>query len=139
PDGSNPPRSQVIFSESEVLRAFSPGPDDCADLGSTIKLWYSDEHALTLGVREVIVKSSGGINTTTCPITPSPSVPTTAIHPQVGCIAPDGDLSGNDVAAGGGRPLWPVLFLTDITNDPNSRAGDWQQGGIGIAPHKVLG
>ena len=51
-----------------------------------------------------------------------------------------GDLTGNDVAAGGGRPLWPSLFITDLTvNGPTSRAGDWQQGGIGIPPHRVCG
>src|SRR4029077_15216099 len=48
--------------------------------------------------------------------------------------------SGNDVAAGGGRPLWPALFITDLTvNAATSRAGDWQQGGTGIPPGQVCG
>jgi hypothetical protein len=61
-------------------------------------------------------------------------------HPQVGTQVATGDQSGNDVAAGGGRPLWPALFYTDLTeNGGASRAGDWQQGGQGFAPHRVCG
>src|SRR5437588_34510 len=37
------------------------------------------------------------------------------------------------------RPMFPALFLTDITTDPASRAGDWQTGGSPIAPHAVFG
>jgi hypothetical protein len=58
----------------------------------------------------------------------------------VGTTIATGDQSGNDVAAGGGRPLWPALFITDLTvNGQTSRAGDWQQGGTGIAPTRVCG
>jgi hypothetical protein len=89
-------------------------------------LWYNDEHALTLGVRKVIVKTSGGITSTDYPITPSPSSPTCVDKPVVGTMAQSGDQSGNDVAVDGGRPLWPALFITDLTaNGANSRAGDW--------------
>jgi hypothetical protein len=35
--------------------------------------------------------------------------------------------------------MWPSLFITDITNDRNSRAGDWQYGGTPIAPDDVFG
>jgi hypothetical protein len=35
--------------------------------------------------------------------------------------------------------MWPVLFVTDISTDPNSKAGDWQQGGRPIAPNAVFG
>jgi len=39
-----------------------------------------------------------------------------------------------------GRPLAPELFITDLSvNGAGSRAGDWQQGGTGIAPHRVCG
>jgi len=61
-------------------------------------------------------------------------------NPQVGTTAPTGDQSGNDTAEGGGRPLWPALFITDLTlNGANSHAGDWQQGGTGVPPHMVCG
>jgi hypothetical protein len=140
PDSSNPPRSLVVFNESTVLRAFDPGPVGCGSPSGTIKLWYNDEHALTLGVRRVIVKTSGGTTTTDYPVTPTPSSPTCVDHPQVGTQIATGDQSGNDVAAGGGRPLWPALFITDLTvNGADSRIGDWQQGGTGVAPHRVCG
>jgi hypothetical protein len=140
PDSSNPPRSLVVFNESEVLRAFDPGPVGCGSPSGTIKLWYNDEHALTLGVRRVIVKSAGGTSTTDYDFTPTPAAPTCVDHPNVGTQIATGDQSGNDVAAGGGRPLWPALFITDLTvNGATSRIGDWQQGGTGIAPHRVCG
>jgi hypothetical protein len=140
PDSTNPPRSLVVFNESEVLRAAEPGPTNCASAGAAIKLWYNDEHALTLGVRRVIVKTSTGTTTTDYPISPGPSTPGCVLNPQVGTTVASGDQSGNDVAGGGGRPLRPALFITDLTmNGATSRAGDWQQGGVGISPHKVCG
>src|SRR5947209_4838134 len=50
PDNSNPPKSQVVFNESEVMRAFGPpsGGSTVVNGGATIKLFYNDEHALTL-------------------------------------------------------------------------------------------
>jgi hypothetical protein len=38
-----------------------------------------------------------------------------------------------------GRPLYPSLFITDITADPNDRSGDWQYGGSPITPIKMCG
>ena len=35
--------------------------------------------------------------------------------------------------------MWPALFITDVTADPTSTAGDWQFGGKGIPPHDVFG
>jgi hypothetical protein len=35
--------------------------------------------------------------------------------------------------------MWPALFLTDITANAQSRAGDWQQGGRPISPNAVFG
>src|SRR5439155_1733820 len=37
------------------------------------------------------------------------------------------------------RPLFPALFITDITTNPTSTAGDWQHGGTPIPPHAVFG
>src|SRR5262249_14533797 len=48
----------------------------------------------------------------------------------------DGDQAGTDVS---GRPMTPTLYITDITNDPTSRKGDWQYGGTGYAPSAVFG
>jgi hypothetical protein len=124
-----------------VLRAYEPGAQQCAVTGGKIKLWYNDEHALTLGVRRVIVKNPGGSTTTTdYAIAPTPASPTGVTNPAVGSQVASGAQAGNDVAAGGGRPLWPALFITDLTlNGPNSRAGDWQQGGTGTKPSAVYG
>ena len=140
PDNSNLPRSAVIFNESEVLRASDPGPASCGSTGSVIKLWYNDEHALLLGVRSVSVKTFSGTTTTNYNITPTPLTPTCIANPLVGDTISTGDQAANDLAAGGGRPLWPSIFITDLTvNGPNSRIGDWQQGGKGITPTSVCG
>ncbi len=140
PDNSNLPRSAVIFNESEVLRASDPGPSTCGTTGSVIKLWYNDEHALTLGVRQVNVKTSTGTVTTNYPITMTPTTATCVTNPLVGTTIATGDQSGNDIAAGGGRPLWPALFITDLSvNGSGSRAGDWQQGGTAMPPSRVCG
>ena len=140
PDNSNLPRSAQEFSESDVLIAFDPGPSICGKAPEYIKVWYSDEHALTLGVRQVIVKSAAGTTTTNYAITPSPASPTCVNNPLVGTTASSGDESGNDVAVDGGRPLWPAVFITDLTvNGASSRKGDWQQGGTGTAPSRVCG
>jgi len=44
-------RTAVVFNESTVLRAFDPVTSQTTVLGQglTIKAFYSDEHALTLG------------------------------------------------------------------------------------------
>jgi hypothetical protein len=131
-DSSNP-RTSVTFSESECLRAFSPnvaGPND------TLKVWYNDEHALTLGVRRVTVKASTGTTTTDYPLTPLNTVPGSAINPQVGSTALIGEQAGTDLSQ---RPMYPALFITDITFDPSSRSNDWQYGGTPIPPHAVFG
>ena len=37
------------------------------------------------------------------------------------------------------RPMWPSLFVTDISSNPSSKAVDWQQGGQPISPGAVFG
>src|SRR5438132_3824061 len=145
PFKSSDPRTDVSFNESEVLRAFSPQQSVNATPGLTIKVWYNDEHALTLGVRRVIVQTKTGTTTTDYPVSALPSDPGSALHPQVGTTALDGAQAGTDTSACSGdpdlcdRPMFPALFLTDISSDPNSTAGDWQHGGTPIPPHAVFG
>lgn len=141
PDNSNLPRSAVIFNESEVLRAADPGPATCGSAPTTIKAWYNDEHALTLGVRRVIVKTNGNTQTHDFVVTPTPtSGPICVTNPEVGSTHTSGDLAGTDVADGGGRPMYPAMFITDLTvNGNGSRAGDWQYGGTAVLPHRVCG
>lgn len=142
PDNSNLPKSAVVFNENEVLRAMDPSSVTCGVLESGyIKLWYSDEHAMTLGVRSVIVKRANGTTyTTNYPITAYGGSPTCASGVQFGTLINSGAQTGNDVADGGGRPLRPVMYITDLTvNGPTSRIGDWQQGGLPYNPTIICG
>src|SRR5678815_5224008 len=56
--------------------------------------------------------------------------------PRTGTNELAGDQSGLDASL---RPMWPVLYLTDVTADPNSHAGDWQLGGLPVAPTAIFG
>ena len=145
PFKSTDPRTYVAFNESTVLRAFSPKGSVRAEPGLTIKLWYNDEHALTLGVRRVIVQTKTGTTTTDYPVSALSTNPGSVLNPQVGTTALDGDQAGTDTSACSGypdlcdRPMFPALFITDISSDPSSTAGDWQHGGTPIPPHAVFG
>jgi hypothetical protein len=86
---------------------------------AVIQVFYSDEHALTLGC-----------DTPTFPVSPLPSNPGDARYPQTG------DPACVDSV---GRPLRPVLYVTDITGDPTCTAGDLQHGGHPYEPIAVFG
>jgi hypothetical protein len=131
PSGSG--RSSVVFNESQVLRAFTT---ITTGNNRTISAWYNDEHALTLGVRRVIVKTSSGTTTTDYPISALGSDPGSATNPSVGTTAASGDQAGTDLSD---RPMYPALFVTDITANPNSTAGDWQNYGTAVPPTAVYG
>jgi len=131
PDTSNPPLSSTTFNESEVLAGFAPS---IAGPNATIKVWYSDEHALTLGIRQVVVKTSTGTTTTNYALAPLTSDPGSTTNPAVGASIAQG---GVDPSL---RPVFPALFVTDITGNPSGRAGDWQQGSTqAIPPDAVFG
>ncbi|MCX6032787.1 MAG: hypothetical protein NT169_26320 [Chloroflexi bacterium] len=136
PYSSSNPLTNVVFNESEVLRGFSPVDAGVAQSGDTIKVWYNDEHALTLGVRQVKVKTSSGTTTTDYPIAALTTNPGSAFDPQLGSTALSGDQAGTDISD---RPMWPAIFITDVTADPNNQAGDWQFGGAALGPHAVFG
>jgi hypothetical protein len=151
PYGTAPSRTSVAFSESDTLQAFS---SNFAAAGGTISAWYSDEHALTLGVRQVVVKTAKGSTTVdySGSFTPFNSKTLSAVSPNaplpVGTTALSGALAGTDLATWNssfgfldhGRPIWPALFLTDTTFDPGNTAGDWQSSGISaIPPNAVYG
>ncbi len=169
----NHARTSVIFNENEQLAGVNGPPQGCL-LAQTAAIigWYSDEHALTLGVRQVNVitqktctggsnpgaactsntqctgggKCVGTATTSTYPVSPLNKDPFHATtHPQdfpagttvalqTGTNALTGDQAGTDTnncpsgtdPNGCGRPMWPVLFVTDITDNPTSTAGDWQ-------------
>ncbi|HEY4395860.1 MAG TPA: hypothetical protein VGP64_17465 [Polyangia bacterium] len=125
--------TSVTFNESDILRAIEPSGSSSSGV---VKLFYNDEHALTLGVRSVVVTSGAGATTTSYTVSSLSSDPGSVTSPQTGTTMLAGDESGLDQSL---RPMWPVLYLTDVTADPTSRAGDWQQGGRPTGPNAVYG
>src|SRR5262249_25853332 len=131
PYPSSNPLTSVAFNESAVLRAANLDTQD-----GFFQLWYSDEHALALGVGSVTVKTSAGSTITNYDITPMSGNPSAAHNPAVGTMASTGDQAGNDTS---GRPMTPTLWISDTTFDPNNRSGDWQWGGTPYYPSDVFG
>jgi hypothetical protein len=133
PSSSGGALASVAFSENEVLRAIQPvggAPN------GVVRVFYNDEHALTLGVRSVVVKTAAGTTTTDYPVSAPMSDPGSVTNAQLGTTELVGDQSGLDQSL---RPMWPVLFITDITANPQNRSGDWQQGGRPLGPTEVFG
>jgi hypothetical protein len=138
PNNSN---TSIAFNESEVLRGFRVSLDQTGCRPTAIQLFYNDEHALTLGIRQVIVKSNPPTPTMNYTVTPLATNPGSKTDPSVGDPTQTGDQADVDVS---GRPIFPALFITDISPPPlglgpNSLAGDWQYGGTAIPPHAVFG
>src|SRR5262245_27096067 len=133
PYASTNPLTSTDFNESEVLRAIQPSG---SWPNGVVSMFYNDEHALTLGVRSVVVKSASGTTTTDYPVSPLAASPSTVTNPQTGTNLLTGDQSGLDASL---RPMWPALFVTDISGNANSKTGDWQQGGQPISPNAVFG
>jgi uncharacterized repeat protein (TIGR01451 family) len=179
------PRSSTIFLENQVLRGVQ-GPLQCeGKLTEAVQAFYNDEHAITLGVRQVNLvsaktcvggtsdgtactnvggacgpKASPGVCTATRTTTNYPvsvlttnpghasnaqgTLPPGVVALSTGTTDLSGDQAGIDTNTCGdpngcGRPMWPALFVTDITNDPTSRAGDWQHYGVANNPSDVFG
>jgi uncharacterized protein YegL len=133
PYASSNPLTSIPFNESDILRAFNT---NLLSMQDTIRAWYNDEHALLLGIRQVIVKTSSGSVTNNYSVAALGSVPGSVTNPAVGTSALTGDQAGTDIT---NRPISPSLFVTDTTSDPLSHAGDWQFGGIPIPPGAVFG
>ena len=60
------PLTSTVFNENDVLRAIRPSG---SWPNGVVQMFYNDEHAMTLGVRQVAVKSSAGTTTTDYPVT----------------------------------------------------------------------
>jgi hypothetical protein len=86
---------------------------------AVVQVFYNDEHALTLGCA-----------TSTNPISPLSSDPDAVHYPQTG------DPACTDTV---GRPLRPVLYVTDISDDSTCTAGDQQRGGPAYDPIAIFG
>lgn len=148
PYGSAPALSSVVFNEAIDLVGW--GPTYVLPHGKIIA-WYNDEHALTLGVRKVYVKSSSGAVTVTdytnqfTAYTGHLSAGSDSAPLPVGTTALSGDQAGTDTAAWtatynyqSGRPIWPALFITDITTNSSDTSGDWQEGGNTAVPPNII-
>jgi hypothetical protein len=133
PATTSNPLTATAFNENDVLRAIRPAG---SWPNGVVQMFYNDEHALTLGVRQVAVKTSSGTTTMDYPVTALATDPGSSTNPQTGTNALVGDQSGLDASL---RPMWPALFVTDISGDPTSRAGDWQMGGRPAAPNAIFG
>jgi hypothetical protein len=133
PDATNNPLSSTVFNENDVLRAIRPAG---SWPNGIVQMFYNDEHALTLGVRQVVVKTSSGTTTTDFPVTALATDPGSALDPQLGTTMLIGAQSGLDASL---RPMWPALFITDISNDASTRDGDWQMGGRPFSPNAIFG
>jgi hypothetical protein len=133
PTTTSNPLTATVFNENEVFRAIRPSG---SWPNGVVQMFYNDEHAMTLGVRQVVVKDSSGTAMTDYTVTPLAADPSSATNPQTGTNMLAGDQSGLDPSL---RPMWPALFITDISSDPSSRVGDWQQGGVPSAPNAIFG
>jgi hypothetical protein len=133
PTSSSDVLTSVTFNESDILRAIEPSGSASSGL---VKLFYNDEHALTLGVRSVVVTTASGTTTTDYSVSPLSADPGSVTSPQTGSNVLAGDQNGLDQSL---RPMWPALFITDVSTDGTSRVGDWQQGGRPIGPNAVYG
>jgi hypothetical protein len=129
PYASANPLTDILFNESTVLAAIVPSGGYPF---ASVQLFYNDEHAMTLGVREAVID---GVSTS-FPVSPLTTSPDVVNAPQTGTNLIIGQQAGVDPV---GRPMWPALFITDITNDPNAVAGDWQWGGTPVNPTYVAG
>jgi hypothetical protein len=133
PSTSSNVLTSVTFNESDVLRAIAPSGSASSGV---VRLFYNDEHALTLGVRSVTVTTAAGTTSTAYPLSALPADPGSVTAPQTGSNILTGDQNGLDQSL---RPMWPALFITDVSADPTSRIGDWQQGGRPTGPNAVYG
>ena len=84
-----------------------------------VQVFYNDEHALTLGCA-----------TSADPVSPLSTDPDAVHYPQTG------DPACSDTM---GRPLRPVLYVTDISGDSACTAGDQQKGGTAYDPIAIFG
>ena len=129
PFSSSNPLTGILFNESSVLAAIVPSGGYPL---ASIQVFYNDEHAMTLGVRETVINGAS----TPFPVSALAKSPDIVNTPETGSNLIIGQLAGVDPV---GRPMWPALFITDITNDVKAVTGDWQWGGTPVNPTYVAG
>jgi|GEM_PF-2100475 len=128
--------TSIDFNEPECLVAsVIKTVSNCVP--TQVQVFYNDEHAMTLGIRQLITKTKSGtvvtLTTNNYAMKTLSSNPGGATNPAVGATMAQG---GVDVS---GRPMFPAMFVTDITSPGNPLAGDWQYGGTPQPPSAVFG
>jgi hypothetical protein len=100
--------SDSTFNENSVMRGA-----EIVGSGLSAKLaaFANDENALLIGVNGATAPSSASSNGTN------------SFHAT---NASGGDANAKDPS---GRPLYPALFITNVSGNSASTAGDWQNGG----------
>jgi len=121
-----------------------------------LALFYSDEYPMTLGIQTIT--NSLTKETRTYPFSNGTQSPVCILGSNIkfGATSFDGldpwsAIDGNGPPNGCnelkppvvgktcGRPMSPVMFISDITNQKNNISGDWQMYGNGVLPSKVCG
>ena len=130
---SGNPRTNIAFNESEVLRAFRMTVDaNCNP--QTLQMFYNDEHAMTLGIRQVqVITGNCGASTSTTNYPISPMVTAT----RMSAITPSGwgDHSGRRSGRGidtAGRPMYP----SDVHNRRDGKSGEPACGRLAVWRHR---
>lgn len=146
PDQSHLPQSKGTLDNDSVVVSFDPktgGALPCVVGDTLLRIFYTSDRVMLLGYRQVQVKTSSGTTTVNYPITSPATTPMRVNYPVVGDTIPTGDFRYGDWYE---RPVFPALWITDISNDPKSRAGDWAYKVAralpdtgAIPPHKVCG
>jgi hypothetical protein len=123
PTSSGTARQKTAFNESGILVGFTASTNNNLTYLNT---FYTDEWPLTLG-------DAGA--TTWHQNTPAQTINSQAAGADDVGIRPDGSTAAEGATIAGdnmtstdlaGRPQGPALFLTDITANSASKAGDWQ-------------
>jgi cysteine-rich repeat protein len=124
------------FTGDNVVRALLPSAGTTVTSSQTLQAYYNDDNAMLLGVRKNTINDTGGQTETNYSVSAMPANPGAVNNPDVGTTDLNGDEAGADNLD---WPVFPALFVTDVTNDPSSKAGDWQNGGTPILPDDIFG
>ena len=115
PYASSNPLTSTVFNESEVLRAIQPSG---SWPNGVVSMFYNDEHALTWACGASPSRARRHDHDRLYRVaarreSEQRHQPATGTNPQRGSERPGRFL----------RPMWPSLFVTDITTDPEQQGG----------------
>jgi hypothetical protein len=119
-------KTATVFNESTTLQGFRVGLTTAGD-SKNVQVYYSDEHALTLGQGPTTFAGEYPKPGTTSPlIAGDAATDTSGGDPAYPPLLSVGNTAAVDPA---GRPIYPSLFITDNgtgTSANGANGGDWQ-------------